>query len=129
MKEEKSGTDSKIIDASVVFGYLIEGKFKEVVDDLDNFLLSTITLFEIKKKMLEKKVSDKEIEEKIDFIKSISTSIPLTDEIAEAAAELSFTHKIPAADSILYATAKLNNAKLITADNDFRGLDNVEILD
>ena len=38
MKEEKSGTDSKIIDASVVFGYLIEGKFKEVVDDLDNFL-------------------------------------------------------------------------------------------
>lgn len=130
MKEEKAGIEYKSIDASVIIGYLFEEKFKDVLEsETDNFIISTITLFEIKKIMLERKMSINEVKEKIEFIKSISSSVIVSEEIAEKAAQLSFDKKIPAADSIIYATALINNAELITADNDFRGLPNVTVLD
>ncbi len=131
MKEEKIGTESKktkFIDTSIIFGYLFEKRFKEIIDEQNNLLMSTITLFEIKRKMLEKKIPLKETKEKIDFLKSVLNSIELTEKIAEKAADLSIEHNLPAADSIIYASALENDAELITADNDFKGIKNCVIL-
>lgn len=53
--------------------------------------------------------------------------IPLDQTLAMAAADLSLDHKIPMADAIVYATAKLADATLITLDAHFKDLPGVNI--
>ena len=116
------------LDSSVILAYLFEGNFKDIIESTQQIFISTITLFEIKKKLLDKVVNEKEIKEKINYIKSRTLSVPLSDEIAEKAAELSSKEKLPAADSLVYASALQKKSTLLTLDNDFRNLENVKIL-
>lgn len=53
--------------------------------------------------------------------------INLDEKIAEKAPELVIEKSLPIADSIVYASSLINNAILLTLDNDFRGFDNVKI--
>lgn len=57
-----------------------------------------------------------------------ATIIPVGDEIATAAASLSITHHLPMADAIIYATAQLNHAILITSDAHFHDLPDVSFI-
>jgi len=50
---------------------------------------------------------------------------PLTDSIAYHAANLSLEYKLAMADSIIYSTAELHRARLITSDKDFKNLPKV----
>ena len=54
--------------------------------------------------------------------------LDLTKEIALEAARVSAKKNLPMADALIYATAKLNNARLMTSDLDFKALENVEIV-
>ncbi len=54
--------------------------------------------------------------------------IPLSTEIAWKACVQGKKWKLATADSIIYATALSEKAKVLTFDNDFRGLPNVEVL-
>jgi len=51
--------------------------------------------------------------------------VDLTERIALLAAELSLQEKLPMADSIILATARLHDAHIWTQDADFEGLENV----
>ncbi len=51
--------------------------------------------------------------------------VPLSDELALVAADLSLEHKLPMADAIVLATARLHNAEVVTSDADFEGLPGV----
>jgi toxin FitB len=53
--------------------------------------------------------------------------VPLTDEIALTAADLSLAHKLPMADAIMLATARCHEAELLTTDSDFEGIPGVTI--
>ena len=125
---EGKATDSKLLDSSVWLAFLIERKHKDIIEVDEIFLLSSLSLFEIKKKLLKDKINHDSIIKTIEFIKSKNIILPVTKEIAENAADISIEKNIPSIDSIIYATAILNQAKLITLDNDFRNLPNVEIL-
>jgi len=122
-------TDSKIIDSSAWIAYLTKNKLAEIIDNESRLFLSSLSLFEIKKKLMKDKITKKDISDKIDFVKKKSIILPVTDKIAEKAAEISIEKEIPSMDSIIYATALENNLSLITLDNDFRGLPNAIILD
>jgi predicted nucleic acid-binding protein len=50
----------------------------------------------------------------------------LTTAISVLAAELSATHKLHTTDAIIYATAHMHDATLITCDGHFDGLPGVE---
>lgn len=52
----------------------------------------------------------------------------LTPERAVQAAELRRQHRLPTADSIVYATALAHQATLYTQDTDFEGLPNVHFV-
>jgi predicted nucleic acid-binding protein len=52
----------------------------------------------------------------------------LSDEIALQAALLSLEHKLPLADSVILATARLHQATLWTQDEHFKGLPGVEYI-
>jgi toxin FitB len=51
--------------------------------------------------------------------------MPLTDELALIAADLSLLHKLPMADAIVLATAQAHDADVITSDSDFKDLSRV----
>lgn len=51
--------------------------------------------------------------------------IPLDSELAMNAAKFGILHKLPLADSIIFATAQKYSAVIWTQDNDFEGLSNV----
>ena len=51
--------------------------------------------------------------------------VPLNDELALVAADLSLEHKLPMADAIVLATARLHEAEVVTSDADFQGIDGV----
>ena len=121
-------TDFELLDSSVWIAYLFEARHREIIEAEKVFLLSTLSIFEIKKKLLEKGVSASSIAEKLQFVKSKSFLIEPDELITELAAEISVKDKIPAIDSLIYATAVRNDAELITQDNDFKRLDKVRIV-
>jgi predicted nucleic acid-binding protein len=51
--------------------------------------------------------------------------VPLSDELALVAADLSLEHKLPMADAIVLATGRLLDAEVITSDVDFDGIPGV----
>jgi predicted nucleic acid-binding protein len=54
--------------------------------------------------------------------------VPLDEELAFAAADVSRTHRLPTADAIVYATAQAMDAGLITCDAHFRDLPGVTLV-
>ena len=53
--------------------------------------------------------------------------IPLDETIAVAAGSISVEHRLPMLDAIVYATARICQAQLVTTDTHFRGLPGVII--
>jgi len=51
--------------------------------------------------------------------------VPLSDELALVAADLSLALKLPMADAIVLATARLHEAEVVTSDVDFEGVPGV----
>ena len=121
-------TDSKLIDSSVWLSYLLNGEFQNIIEHENIILLSALSLFEIKKKLAKNSMPSGKISKSMDFIKKRSIVIPISAEIAEKAAEIALANKLPAADSLIYATSVLHDSILYTIDNDFRGLKGVLIL-
>ena len=66
-------------------------------------------------------------EEAIDAVAAMQKTqvMPLTDELALIAADLSFLHKLPMADAIVLATAQAHDADVVTSDADFKDLPRV----
>lgn len=51
--------------------------------------------------------------------------VPLNDELALIAADLSIEYKLPMANAIVLATARLYGAEVVTSDADFEGVPGV----
>lgn len=128
MKGEKV-IDSKFIDSSVWIACVTKKSYSEIIDSEERLFLSVLSIFEIKKKLIKDNITRIEIEKNMKFIKEKSIIMIPTIEIAEKVVEISYEKDMPAIDSIIYSTALLNKIKLLTLDNDFRGLENVEILE
>lgn len=120
-------TGYNLIDSSLWIDYLVNGNFKEIIETEEKLLLATISIIEIKKKLSKLKIPNKEINDKMHFIKKQSIIIDLDEKIADKASEIVIGKNLPIADSIVYASALIHNAILLTLDNDFRSLDNVKI--
>lgn len=120
-------TESKLLDSSIWLGYIINGDYKDVIEE-GMIFTSILSLFEIKKKMLQKNYLVSDIAKAIDFIKKKSLMIYINEEISEEAAEISFKKNLGAVDALIYVSGIKNDSELITLDNDFKGLEKVRIL-
>lgn len=128
MKDTKA-IGSDLIDSSVWIAYFFEGSHKEIIESEKILYISVLSLFEIKKFLLKKSISEKVINEKIKFLKEKSIIHFIDTKIAEYAAEISLKNNLPAIDSLIYSTAVRNEETFITRDNDFRGLNSVELIE
>lgn len=117
-----------LVDSSGWLEYLAEGKnaklFAPAIEKINELLISTINIYEIYKKILLEKDESTAIQ--IAGLMQQAKIIEVNSIIAIQAAQLSYEKKIPMADSIIYTTAKLNNAIVWTQDVDFKNLENVK---
>ena len=128
MKEENQ-TNSKFLDTNLWIAYITKKHHSDIIDSEEKLFLSILSLFEIKKKLLKDNISKVEIDENMKFIKEKSIILSVNESIVDKAVEKSIFYKVPAIDSLIYATALLNKSTFITLENDFRGLENVQVLD
>jgi PIN domain nuclease of toxin-antitoxin system len=116
-----------IVDSSLWIEYFLENNIDQTVidtvKDTDNLSVPVISLYEVYKKFLS--IGDnKKAQIAVDIMQNASV-IGLNPELAILAAQLGKQHKLPMADSIIYATAVLHNAELYTQDAHFENPDRV----
>lgn len=117
-----------VVDSSAWLEYCAgtpEAKpFADVIEDTRRLVVPTITIAEVFKRILQQR--DETSALRAVAVMQQGEVIPLDATLALAAARLGLAHKLPLADSLIYATALLRNATLWTQDEHFRGLQGVK---
>ena len=117
-----------LVDSSGWLEYFINGKnveyFVPVIENTSELIVSVINLYEVYKKILSEKDDNAAIQA-IALMQQPNV-VGVTEPISILAARLSIDLKIPMADSIIYATAKMHNAIIWTQDSDFKNLEGVK---
>jgi len=122
-----------LIDSSGWIEFFAKGKnsekwHKKILGAKKNiYITPSIILYEVYKK-IKRELSEEKADEAIAHIINSTTIIQLDEKIAIHAAETSIKTGLAMADSIIKATADLNNAKISTGDNHFKNFDNAEII-
>ena len=100
--------------------------FANVIEDTENLIISVVNQYEVFKKVL--LVADEEKALRAIAQMRQGQVIQLTEEIALLAAKLSIEHKLPMADSMIYATGLSMEAIVWTQDVDFKELPQVKYI-
>lgn len=116
-----------ILDSSAWLECLEDGPntihFGPILLKLPDLIVPSIVLTEVRKVTLKQRTVEKADEVTQSMLSGIV--IPIDEAIAIAAADLFIKHKLPLADSLIYAVTLAHNATLWTQDDDFEGLPNV----
>ena len=117
-----------LVDSSGWLEYLADGKnanfFAPIIEDTDELIVSVINIYEVYKKVLVEKDENTAIQ--VVGLMQQAKVVDVTTSIAIQAAKFSYEFKIPMADSIIYTTARMNDAIVWTQDIDFKNLDGVK---
>jgi toxin FitB len=120
-----------LVDSSGWIAYFFEGAnasvFAQPIEDTDHLVVPAICLYEVYKKVY--LVADQARALRAIAQMKLGRVVPLEDEIALLAAQISLTCKLPMADSIIYATGQYEGAVVWTQDADFRGLSGVRFVE
>ena len=116
-----------VVDSSAWLSYLAgdknSGKFSKAIEDLDRLLVPSVTLTEVFRNVFRQR--DEEVALAVIAHMQQGKVVPLDSELAIDAATYSLAHKLPLADSVIYATARKFDATLWTQDIDFKALKKV----
>jgi predicted nucleic acid-binding protein len=117
-----------LVDTSGWLEYFFAGpnvaRFAKPIESTAKLLVPTICLYEVFKKI---NIVGNEAQA-LQAVAKMSEGVvlELTESIALSASLISIKHKIPMADSIIYASALANNATIWTQDIDFKTLPGVK---
>ncbi len=117
-----------LVDSSGWLEYFIDSNnaeyFAPIIENTEDLIVSVINLYEVYKKILAEKDENSAIQ--AIALMQQSKVIDLNEQIAIFAAKLSADLKLPMADSLIYATAKIHDAIVWTQDSDFENLEAVK---
>ena len=116
-----------IIDSSFWLEYFAGIEASDIVSDIventDELIVPTITLYEVFKKLLLERNEDDALLA-IGHMKQ-GKVIDLTEDLSLSAARISINYRLPMADSIIYATNSKYNCTLWTQDQHFSASNSV----
>ncbi len=119
-----------LFDSSVWIEWLTKGKrlsaCQKYMVKSQNVGVPAVIVFEVCRKV-QLRVSEDEALRVAAWLRTFGV-LPLTDEVALQAVDLSISLKLGMADSIVLAHAYREDAQLVTLDNDFASLKNVTVL-
>ena len=119
-----------LIDSSGWIEYFREGPLIEkyapyiLKADPKTHITPSIVLYEVYKK-IKKEQDEERALEAYGYILAYTKTVPLTEDIAIEAADVSLGEGLSMADAIIRATANKFNAKVVTGDRHFKGLTDV----
>ena len=99
-------------------------KARKYIEGKEKAIISAINIAEVYRWIL-RFYDEKIAKEKINVMKERCFIIPVDEEIAIMAAKIRHKEKLGLGDAIIYATAKKENAFILTGDDDFRDKENV----
>jgi predicted nucleic acid-binding protein len=99
------------------------GRYGSYLRDTAELVTPTVVLYEVYKIIKRERTE----EDALLAVAQIQKTrlVPLSESLALAAADSSLEHRLAMADAIVYATARAEGAKLVTSDEDLRGLPGV----
>lgn len=113
-----------VVDSSAWLEYFADGPnaahFAKAIEKPDGLLVPSITLLEVFKRISQQR--DEAAALQYVAVMQQSVVVELDAALALHAAALGLRHKLPLADSIVYATAQAGGALVWTQDKDFDGL-------
>jgi predicted nucleic acid-binding protein len=119
-----------LVDSSAWLEYFAggpqAGQFAAVIEDVAHLLVPTIVLLEVTRRVMQQRGEDEALQ--VAAVLHQGHMVALDSGIALSAAQLGVAHKLPLADSIIYATAKQLDATVWTMDVDFKGLAGVRYI-
>lgn len=119
-----------VVDSSAWLSYFAgdgnAATFSKPIEKLPELLVPSITITEVFKNVLRQRGEEAALI--VTAHMKQGKVIPLDSELAMDAAKFGVLHKLPLADSIIFATAQKYAAILWTQDNDFEGLQNVRYI-
>ncbi len=119
-----------VVDSSGWLEYFASGPntqfFTAPLQDTAELIVPAITLYEVFKTVLRQR-------NETDALQAVAlmmqgSVIDLTASISISAAKISLDEKLPMADSIILATARLYQATIWTQDADFEGINGVQYI-
>jgi predicted nucleic acid-binding protein len=119
-----------VVDSSGWLEYFADGQnaafFAAAIEDGGSLIVPTISLLEVFKRILQQR-GDTAALRAVALMRQ-GRVVDLDSELALSAATLGHAHRLPLADSVIYATARKHAATLWTQDADFEGLDGVRFV-
>lgn len=120
-----------LVDTSAWVEWLIGSstgaRVAEQLPEQAEWLVPTMVQLELAK-WLTREVGDEKADQVIAFTQ-VCLVVPVDTEIALAAAEACRVHKLATADAIIFATACVHDATLLTCDKHFETLPGVTLID
>jgi len=116
-----------LVDTSGWIEYFFGGRnasyFAKPIEETKTLIVPVICLYEVFKKIHQ--VADEARALQAIAQMKQARVVPLTEDIALRAASISLKHKLPMAESVIYATGQVERAVIWTQDEDFRELQGV----
>lgn len=117
-----------LVDSSAWLEYFAGGPnadfFAPAIEKTSELVVPTIVIFEVFKRVLQQRNTRAALEAVAILRQGLS--VELTANLAIAAANISHREKLPMADSIIIATAHVENAVIWTQDADFEHVPGVK---
>lgn len=118
-----------VLDSSGWLEFFADGPFADEyaarLKQPQKILTPTIALYEVYK-WIKRERSEEEALAAVATMQKTRV-VPLTDELALSAADLSLANRLAMADAVMLATARAYSAELLTSDSDFEGLAGVTV--
>lgn len=116
-----------VVDSSGWLEYFADGPaagfFAPPIEDTAKLVVPTLSLYEVFKRVLQQRGESAALTAVA--LMQQGALVELSAPLALSAATLSVQHRLPMADSVMYATARSHEATLWTQDADFEGLPRV----
>lgn len=118
-----------LVDSSGWIEFFTDGPladdFAPYLVDLAEVVTPTIVIFEVFR-VIRRQRSEEEAIEAVAQMQKTSV-VDLDQFLALSAADVSVEHGLAMADAIVYATARVQDIQLVTADSDFEGLSGARV--
>jgi toxin FitB len=117
-----------VVDSSAWLEYLAGGPnsafFAGSIENTTELIVPTISLYEVFKRIVQQRSENEALQ--VIAVMQQGKIAEMDSRTALSAARISVDNKLPLADSVMLATARLNNAVLWTQDSHFEGIPNVK---
>lgn len=122
-----------VIDSSGWLEYFMDGRhaaaYLKYLQSDNPIWLPSLVIYEVYKKVCREKSEADALLAVTQMEGQAEVVVPLDDQLAMTAADISLRHNLAMADAIIYATARQEAATLVTGDKHFKGLPSVILVE